>query len=128
MSRVDLTDKLFPLLERANLTSIAPQTRLFEDTERDHQGNLRATVELGYYVKGRFKLTASSNYPCLDDALQLFANGNKREELASTVDMAVRAMPEAIRPDLPAWVGEASQAKRIQADMARARGLAAARI
>lgn len=122
MTRNDCYAPLQTLLAANDLTALAGNVRLFEDAERDHQGNKRATLEIGYVGdKGRFKLTAVSNYPSLDDVAKAFC---ERNDIASTIDMGVRAMPEAIRPDLPTWVGEKSQAKRIQADMARARGAA----
>lgn len=127
MNRIDRTAMLAPLLTNQGLAAMIPHFRLFEDSVHDHQGNIRATIEIGYVgAKGRFKLTAVHNVPSLDDALQQVVNGNHRSSFASTIDMAVRAMPAASRPDLPGWVAELSQAKRIEADRARVRGMAVA--
>jgi hypothetical protein len=126
MTRTDESLVLTQLLTATGLTVLASNMRLFTDAEADQNGDIRATLEIGYVGdKGRFKLTAVSNYPGIDNVVEAFS---QRKDIASMIDMGINAIPAEKRPDLPQWVREESEAKRIRADMARARGLAVAAV
>jgi hypothetical protein len=122
MKRIDRTAIISGILQAQGLTAAQPNIKLFEDDFSDAQGNVRATIEIGYTNEnGKFKLVAMNSKISMAAAIEHF---NDRNQIATTIDMAIRAMPEEARPDLPRWVSETSQAQRIEAAMNQVRSIA----
>ena len=121
MTRIDRTDMIADILEAQGLTEAHQNIKLYEDRYSDAQGNVRATIEIGYTNEnGKFKSVYDCNTWSIEQAIK---NLNNRQEIATSIDMAVRAMPADSRPNLPQWVSEISKAQRIEENMNKARSI-----
>lgn len=76
---------------------------------------------MGYVDAGRRRETTIVSTPTVDDAIALVAD---RRRIATVLALGIRAMPRAIRPELPDWVAEDQGARRTRHDLNRASAMA----
>lgn len=103
------------------LEDIVGMVRMWQaEEEADPQG--RTNISIGYVDgNGRRKELSMASLPSADDAVNMLED---RDRIGALICLGILAMPAASRPDMPSWMTESHEVRKIRSGMRRASVLA----